>query len=255
MITLRICAPLRSVHWGYMRHRSFIDRYIIESELGHLMVNRNESNSGHFRVNRNKGELRHLKMNIDDGEIKHFKVNRNELFGTFQGEWKWEMKLNKWGFRPPLCTCRQNWEGEPPENGEMKMMALPFRHRTRNSSPGGLGPTMLPPRSRRLHTIFNLYESAGRKRFVSSKPNCHSGVRTRDLRLSKQTALPLHQSSRLNRNESELGHFRGNRNEWNSTFKANWNESELEYFKAKRIASVLGHFKMNRNAGEWIAGC
>ena len=146
-----------------------------------------------------------------------------------------------------LCTCRQNWEGEPPENGEMNKMALPFRHGTRNSSPGGLGPTMLPPRSRRLPTIFNLYEAAVRKRFVSSKPNCHNGVRTRDFRLSKQTALPIHQSSRLNRNESELGHFRANRNESEIVLSRRI-EMKVKYFKANRIASVLGHFKMK-------AGC
>ena len=33
---------------------------------------------------------------------------------------------------------------EPPEDGEMNEMTLPSRHRIRNSSPGGLGPSTLP---------------------------------------------------------------------------------------------------------------
>ena len=44
-------------------------------------------------------------------------------------------------------------------------------------------------RSRRFPTIFNLYELAGKKQFVSLKLECQSGFRTRDLRLSKQAAL------------------------------------------------------------------
>ena len=44
-------------------------------------------------------------------------------------------------------------------------------------------------RSRRLLTILNLYEWAGRKHFVSLKLEGQSGVRTRDLPLSKQSAL------------------------------------------------------------------
>ena len=34
--------------------------------------------------------------------------------------------------------------GEPPEDGEMIEMTLSFRHRSRNSSPGGLRPSTLP---------------------------------------------------------------------------------------------------------------
>ena len=43
--------------------------------------------------------------------------------------------------------------------------------------------------SRRLFTILNLYEWAGKKHFVSLKLEGQSGVRTRDLRLSKPGAL------------------------------------------------------------------
>ena len=43
-------------------------------------------------------------------------------------------------------------------------------------------------RSRRLRLILNLYESAGNNDFVSLKPECQSGERTRDPRLSKRAA-------------------------------------------------------------------
>ena len=44
-------------------------------------------------------------------------------------------------------------------------------------------------RSRRLPTILKLYEWAGKKHFVSLKLKGQSGVRPRDLRLSKQAVL------------------------------------------------------------------
>ena len=34
--------------------------------------------------------------------------------------------------------------GEPPEDDEMSEMTLPFRHRIRNSNPGGMMPSTLP---------------------------------------------------------------------------------------------------------------
>ena len=58
-------------------------------------------------------------------------------------------------------------------------MTLPSRHSIRNSNPDGL----------RLPIILNLYERAGKKYFVSLLLERQSGVRTRDLRLSEQTAL------------------------------------------------------------------
>ena len=48
------------------------------------------------------------------------------------------------GVRPPLCTYEPNGPGEPPEDGEINEMALPLRHRIRNSWPGGLQPSTLP---------------------------------------------------------------------------------------------------------------
>ena len=43
-----------------------------------------------------------------------------------------------------MCTYRQNWTGEPVEDGEMKEMKLASRHRIRNSRPGVLRPSTLP---------------------------------------------------------------------------------------------------------------
>ena len=44
-----------------------------------------------------------------------------------------------------LCAyIGQPGPGEPPEDGEMNEMALPPRHRVRNSSPGELRPSTLP---------------------------------------------------------------------------------------------------------------
>ena len=74
--------------------------------------------------------------------------------------------------------------GQPPEGGEMNEMTLPSRHRIRISNPGDLGSSALP-----RATILNLCEWAGKKQFVSLKLEGQSGVRTRDLRHSKQADL------------------------------------------------------------------
>ena len=74
---------------------------------------------------------------------------------------------------------------EPPED-EMNEMTLPFRHRIRNLSLGGLSPSTLPlgqwgfPQ----YWIF----TSERRRNILFLWNLN-GVRTRDLRLSKQAAL------------------------------------------------------------------
>ena len=66
----------------------------------------------------------------------------------------------------------------------MNEMTLPSRHRVPNSGPDGVRPSTLP---QRFHTILNFYVWSGKKRFVSLKPECQSGQRTSDIRLSKQT--------------------------------------------------------------------
>ena len=71
----------------------------------------------------------------------------------------------------------------------MNEMTLPSGHRLRNSSPDGMRSSTFPLGSRRFSTILNIYERGGKKHFVSLKLEGQSGVRTRDLRHSKQTAL------------------------------------------------------------------
>ena len=52
-----------------------------------------------------------------------------------------QMKLNEWGFRPPIGSTGP---GEPPEDGEVNEKTLPSRHMIRNSSPGSQRPSTLP---------------------------------------------------------------------------------------------------------------
>ena len=63
-------------------------------------------------------------------------------------------------------------------------------------------------RSRRFLTIFNHHEWVGKKHFVSLKLECQSGVRTHDLRLSKQaasTTAPGPPTSNKKKPQTELG--------------------------------------------------
>ena len=103
------------------------------------------------------------------------------------------MKWNERGLRPHLCTYRLNmlnrarrtswgwwdeWYDFPPDihcNSKFESWRSEAEHTT--------------SRSRRLSTILILYEWAGKKHFVSLKLEGQSGVRTHDLRLSKQAIL------------------------------------------------------------------
>ena len=70
----------------------------------------------------------------------------------------------------------------------MNEMTLPSRHKIRNSRPGGLRPSTLPlgyggrylSVTEAPHNI-DLYEWAGKKHFVSLKPEVQIGIRTPDL--------------------------------------------------------------------------
>ena len=70
-------------------------------------------------------------------------------------------------------------------NDEMNKITLPYRHRIRNSSPGGFRPSALPVSHGGSSAPYNTYEwslrVSGKKIFVSLKPECQSGGRTRDL--------------------------------------------------------------------------
>ena len=90
-----------------------------------------------------------------------------------------------------LSTCRLNWAGitcwgwwdewddTAPQTQNSKFE--PWR------SEAGYATS----RARRLPTIFNLYEWTGKKQFVSLKLQGQSGVRARDVRLSKHQGRPV----------------------------------------------------------------
>ena len=97
---------------------------------------------------------------------------------------------------PLLCTCRLNWAkwtwwgwwdewddtALQTENAKFESWWSEAKHAT-----------SLP---RRLPTALSLYEWAGKKHFVFLKFECQSGVRTRDLRFSKQAASTTTPGSR-----------------------------------------------------------
>ena len=64
-------------------------------------------------------------------------------------------------------------------------ITLPSRYRIRNSSPGGLRPSTLPLSHGVSSAPHNTYgwslRVSGKESFVSLKPQCQSGGRTRDL--------------------------------------------------------------------------
>ena len=68
-------------------------------------------------------------------------------------------------------------------------MTLSSRHRTRDLKPSHFEAEHPTSRLRKLPTILNLYERAGKKHFVYLKLEGQSVVRALDLRLSKQAAL------------------------------------------------------------------
>ena len=73
----------------------------------------------------------------------------------------------------------------PSANDEMNKITLPSRHRIRNSSPGDLSPSTLLLSHGGSSAPHNTYEwslrVSGKESFVSLKPECQSGGRTRDL--------------------------------------------------------------------------
>ena len=98
--------------------------------------------------------------------------------------WKW----NEWGIRPPLCTYRLNWARRTSWGwwDEWDDTAL----QTQNSKfePWRSEVEHATSRSRKFPIILNLYEWAGKNHFLCLKLEGQSGVWTRNLRLSKQTA-------------------------------------------------------------------
>ena len=96
---------------------------------------------------------------------------------------------NEWSFRPPVHIEAKLGQ-EKPEYVQLNEMILLSRHKIRNLTLGGLRPSTLPlchwgsPQ----YWIFKYCESE-KETFCFLKLEGQRGVRTRDLRLSKQAAL------------------------------------------------------------------
>ena len=97
-----------------------------------------------------------------------------------------EMKWNEWGFMQPLCTYRLNRARIETSWGWWDEWDT--GHRKQNSNPGGVRPSSLLLGHGGSPQYWIFTSERGSNIFVSLKIECQSGVRTRDLRLSKQAA-------------------------------------------------------------------
>ena len=81
--------------------------------------------------------------------------------------------LNEWGFRPPLCTCTLNWASRTPWGWWDECTA----RQTQNSKfePWRSEVEHATSWSRRLHTILNIYEWAGKKLLFLWTLNARAG--------------------------------------------------------------------------------
>ena len=75
------------------------------------------------------------------------------------------MKLNEWGFRPPLCTCRLNWTRRTSWGWRDEWDDTAIQTQDSKFEPCRSEAVYATSRSRRLPTILNLYEWAGKKQF------------------------------------------------------------------------------------------
>ena len=106
--------------------------------------------------------------------------------------WCCEMKEKEWGLRPPFCTNKLNWAKRTSwgwwEN--LLRMVRWTRWHCPPYTAFKIRTLTVWGRARYFfHTILSFYEWAETKHCVSLKLKGQSGVRTRDLRLSKQAAL------------------------------------------------------------------
>ena len=86
----------------------------------------------------------------------------------------------------PLCTYRLNWARRTSRGRWDEWNYTALQTQNLKFEPWRAEAEHASSRSRRLPTILNLYEWAGKKHLVSLKLEGQSGVRTRDLRFSKQ---------------------------------------------------------------------
>ena len=97
------------------------------------------------------------------------------------------MKWKEWGFMPPLCTCRLIWArrtawgwwyNTAPQTQDSQFD--PWRSEAEHAT----------CRLRRLLTILNLHEWAGKKHFVSLKFEGRSGDRSPTVQAAVLTTSP-----------------------------------------------------------------
>ena len=99
------------------------------------------------------------------------------------------MNWNEWGFRPSLCRYRLNWAKITSWGWWDEWDDAAFQPQDSKFEPWRSEFKQTTSRSQRHPTILNLYEWVGMKHFVSLKLDGQSGIRTRNLRLSKQAVL------------------------------------------------------------------
>ena len=82
------------------------------------------------------------------------------------------MKWNEWGFRPPLCTYRLNWTMRNSWGWWDEWDDTALQTQDSKFEPWRSEAEFANSPSRRLPTILNLYEWAGKKHFVSFEFEC-----------------------------------------------------------------------------------
>ena len=122
--------------------------------------------------------LTKLRWISEDFQVNNSSDNKVTLQGNIWTErMSQKIKWDEWGLGHQ-CTCGLTGPGEPPEDVEIKEMALPSRHRIQNSSLGGLRPSTLPLGHGCSSQYFILTSERGRTIFVSLKLECQSRVRS-----------------------------------------------------------------------------
>ena len=94
--------------------------------------------------------------------------------------------MNEWDFRPPLCTYKLNWTSRASWGSPDEWYDTALQIQDSKFEPCGRARHL--PLTKALHNTESVRVS-GEEIFVSLKPECQSGGRTHDLRLSNQAAL------------------------------------------------------------------
>ena len=102
----------------------------------------------------------------------------NERMNEWTNEWMNEW-IKEWGFRPSLCKYRLNWTRRSSWVGWDEWDDTAFQTHYSKFEPWWSEVEHAITQSRRLPTILNLYERAGKIQYLYLKLECQSGVWTR----------------------------------------------------------------------------